>query len=179
MIWNYSRTLGSSRERMKLLLRNRALPAMLAIGLAIFLACAVWGFGVNASNRNVSPGALAVKPPSGATLTRRSPAPAAVQASDDTQVTLVTLTPRGFDPTEVIISQKRFVLAIDNLSQLNAVSIRFSQATGNPAAPLAVLQQMQMARTRVNANTFYELSPGEYWLTEDGHPNWRCKFTVQ
>jgi hypothetical protein len=161
-------------------LRRRPLVAALIFGLTVFVACTVWGFGVSAARREALPGALVVNPPVAAS----GPARAAVvvpqkdNPKDDTQVKLVTLTPRGFEPDEMLVSQKRFVLAIDNRSHLDEVFIQFSRITGNPAAPASKLQDVKMPRAKVNANSVFELPPGDYLLTEANHPNWVCTFTV-
>ena len=159
-------------------LRRKPVVTGLAVGSAVLSACAVWGLGARAYSRNTSTSALSVKPSPIATLTRRSATAIAVQAADDTQVKLVTLTPRGFEPDELLVSQKRFVLAIDNRSQLDTASIRFSQLTGNPAAPLSQLHLVQMPGGKVNSNTGFELPPGNYVLTEAKHPSWVCAITV-
>ena len=157
---------------------KRAKPIVVAIVAAIgFVGMSFTSTLFNArSVAKTAPVTEAIAP---AAVPAHSIAPAGgVQAPDDTQVKLVTLTPRGFEPNEILVSQKRFVLAIDNRSQLDMVSVQFSQLTGNPAAPLNQLQVMQMARARVNANTQFELPPGNYVLTEANHPNWVCAVTV-
>lgn len=159
-------------------LRRKPVFTGLTVSIAVLSACAVWGLGARVYSRDTSTSALSVKPSPIATLTRRSATATAVQAADDTQVKLVTLTPGGFEPDELLVSQKRFVLAIDNRSQLDTVSIRFSHVTGNPGAPLNLLQQLQMPRAKVNANTAFELPPGNYLLTEANHLGWVCEITV-
>jgi hypothetical protein len=161
-------------------LRRRPQVAALAAGLAVFVACAVWGFGVSAARREALTGTLVVNPPVATSVPARAAVvvPQKDNPKDDTQVKLVTLTPRGFEPDEMLVTQKRFVLAIDNRSQLDDVFIQFSRITGNPAAPASKLQEMKMPRAKVNANSVFELPPGDYLLTEANHPNWVCKFTV-
>ena len=173
----------ATNRRWQLGRRSSRTVALVAVaGLAGLLACVVLGIHARAASGKALLGktnaAPAATPPVDAVPSRPlNPAVAALQASD-TQVKLVTLSPRGFEPDEILITQKRFVLAIDNRSQLGEVSIQFLQVTGNPATPLSRLQEWQMARARVNANTVFELPPGDYLLTEVNHANWVCKFTV-
>lgn len=160
-----------------------------AVVIAALLGCAALAFGARPQRGHsdlsiAEPGhvkmlaALAVGPYGEAVPSRPLPPAVGAQQASDTQVKLVTLSPRGFEPDEILVTQKRFVLAIDNRSQLDEVSIQFLQVTGKPAAPLSRLQQWRMPRARVNANTLFELPPGDYLLTEVNHANWVCKLTV-
>lgn len=88
------------------------------------------------------------------------------------QVKLVTLTPRGFDPPELISSKSKFVLDVENITGLSEISLIFEKASQEP------VQTKQLSRGKVGWARAYDLEPGIYVLKEANHPDWRCTITV-
>jgi hypothetical protein len=93
---------------------------------------------------------------------------------ENLQVKLVTLTSRGFDPDEVLTTNGRFILDIENISGFPNASISLANNSTN-----AVVQTTQMPRGKIDYVKAFDLAAGTYVLTEASHPEWTCTITVQ
>jgi len=88
-------------------------------------------------------------------------------------VELITIEPQaGFVPNELNLHRGRFLLAVDNRSQLQTVSLKLDRVTGGRVDGVA------QPRERPDWRTLLDLTPGQYVLSEDSHPDWRCLITV-
>ena len=106
-----------------------------------------------------------------------SPKPylSAVSDSDQkerVQRELVTIRPTGFDPTEIRRVSGPFLLAIDNRSGSNTVTLRLSRERGDK------LQDVPLTRGHLKWRERINLTTGEYSLTEENHPDWSCRITI-
>ena len=160
------------------MLRNRTVVAVAAAVLAGLLACIV--IHVRASG---SHGPLTTTNDAKAEVRTKLVPPLTPRASralqdDGPSVKLVTLSAGGFEPRELLSSQSRFILMIDNLTALDDVLVQLSRA-GAGSAPGARIHEVGMPGGRINWTSTFELDPGEYVLTEATHPNWVCKLTVR
>ena len=164
-------------ERFRMILDSLLqLKPDLAIALVI-LACLAVTFAVSAYRRG--PKSKAYRP--GAEATAIQPLPPASPAprpTEDLSVELVTIHPYGFEPDELVLSKGRFLLAIDNRSRLDQLSVQLL-SPGAAEGTFVRSQVTRMPRGNVNWNRLVDLPPGEHVLTEENHPEWACKITIR
>ena len=88
------------------------------------------------------------------------------------QAELITLTPTGFEPTELTRPKGRFLFAIDNRSGLDDVEFYFERETGGRVnVPLS-------RRGKLAWREIVDLSPGTYILRATNDESWRCRITI-
>jgi hypothetical protein len=85
---------------------------------------------------------------------------------------LITITPRGFEPAEITRSKGRFLLAVDNRSGLDEVTLRLDRVAGNR------LREVNVPRKELDWSEAFDLNPGQYVLSEANHPQWICRLTI-
>jgi hypothetical protein len=84
----------------------------------------------------------------------------------------VTLTPTGFEPSELSLPKKGAFLVVANRSGLDAVALRLTRDAGQRVFELEIPgEQLDWAGE-------FTAPPGQYVLTEAGHPDWACRITV-
>ncbi len=88
------------------------------------------------------------------------------------EVEPVTVSPDGIEPAEITRPRGRFVLAVENRSGLEEVSLRLEAEAG------ARLREAGLSRRRLNWTDVLDLPPGRYLLTEANHGTWACRITV-
>lgn len=88
------------------------------------------------------------------------------------RVVRLALRPSGFDPAELIVRQGRALLAVDNISGLDDISLTLRRETGGGAYEAGV------RRGAVKWRQVLKLTPGTYLLGEAGRPDWVCRITV-
>jgi hypothetical protein len=84
----------------------------------------------------------------------------------------VTVTPTGFEPSELTLPKKGFFLVIANRSGLDSVTLRLTHDAGERVFEVEVPSEQLDWGGEVTA------PPGQYVLTEAGHPDWACRITV-
>lgn len=82
------------------------------------------------------------------------------------QTELVTVTPTGFDPAELTRPAGRFILAVENRSGLQEITLVLRDAGGRE-----VLRE-RVEREQLDWSGTLELTAGTYLLSEEGHPGW-------
>jgi len=88
------------------------------------------------------------------------------------QAELITVTPIGFEPSELTRPKGRFLLAIDNQSGLDEVEFYFERETaGRVNVPLS-------RRGRLAWREIVDLTPGTYLLRATNDESWRCRITI-
>ena len=88
------------------------------------------------------------------------------------QAELITLTPTGFEPTELTRPKGRFLFAIDNRSGLEDVEFYFERETGGRVnVPLS-------RHGKLAWREIVDLSPGTYILRATNDESWRCRLTI-
>ena len=106
---------------------------------------------------------------------KRAPSEAATMAQGPqapVQAELITVTPTGFEPSELIRSKGRFLLAIDNQSGLNEVEFYFERENaGRVNVPLS-------RRGKIAWREIVDLAPGTYILRAMNDESWRCRITI-
>ncbi len=101
-----------------------------------------------------------------------SPVPQRTRRIADIESELITITPHGFEPSEITRGQGRFLLSIDNRSGLETVGLRFSREDGSR------LRELSIPREEPDWSEVVELRPGRYVLTEDRNPEWTCVLII-
>lgn len=93
----------------------------------------------------------------------------------NTTIELLTLKPTGFDPPEITVPQKSFLLVIENRAGVRDLSFRFDKEVG------ARLNNIRVPYKRASWSGLVDLPPGEYKMTEVMRPEWvfRLKITPQ
>jgi len=113
--------------------------------------------------------ALAVVGPS----PRIDPASTSGTLTDDTlEVANIVLTRFGFEPNSITRSSTKFLLSVENRSPVGAIELHLDRVAG-----LRVHQQ-QVATERPEWRDFFTLEPGDYVLSEAGHPDWICNIKI-
>ena len=106
---------------------------------------------------------------------RRAPSEAATMVQGPqapVQAELITITPTGFEPTELTRAKGRFLLAIDNQSGLDEVEFYFErEAGGRVNVPLS-------RRGKIAWREIVDLTPGTYLLRATNDESWRCRITI-
>ena len=100
-----------------------------------------------------------------------APVIASAQERERLDSELVTLKPAGFEPAELSRTGGHFVLAVDNQSGLEGLTLRLMREDGAREREVRFGRRLRW-RERVN------LPPGNYMLTVAGHPAWACRITI-
>lgn len=88
----------------------------------------------------------------------------------------VTLTPYGFEPTEMNLRPSRVVLAVYNRTGLRELSLRIDREA--PGSPRERIAQERVPSSRWKWSNQLVLAPGTYIVSEEHHPEWVCRITV-
>ena len=94
------------------------------------------------------------------------------QPPDQLEAEVITILPRGFEPTEITRPKGKFLLSVENRSGLQRVEFHLSAESGS--------RIFQASRTWELAdwNEVVSPPPGKYVLTETNHPTWQCVITI-
>lgn len=85
---------------------------------------------------------------------------------------IITITPRGFEPTEITRPKGPFILVVDDRSELDGVTFRLDREAGDR------VREVRSVRERPDWDEVIDLTPGSYVLTEADHPDWLCRITI-
>lgn len=99
-------------------------------------------------------------------------APQAAATGEKIEAELITVRPTGFEPAEITRPAGRFILAIDNRSGLEAVSLQLHRETG------IKLHEVRIKRGKPDRSDLVNLPPGRYTLTESNNSDWVCHITI-
>jgi hypothetical protein len=78
----------------------------------------------------------------------------------------------GFEPKEINRPKGQFLLVVHNRSGVEEVNLRLDHEAGNR------LHEVRVGRDRLDWRAPLDLHPGQYVLTEAGHPGWICRINV-
>ena len=123
------------------------------------------------ANRERRVGVVSPTTPS-STEASSSAAPLSSQ-EDQIGAEIITIRPHGFEPKEIKCPKGRILLVVDNRSGLDEVSLRLNRVAGGS------LRAIRVPREILDWSDVVDLPPGNYVLTEAGHPNWICNITSQ
>jgi hypothetical protein len=94
------------------------------------------------------------------------------EAPADIQVVLLALRSDGFEPAEIKLAAGEYLFVVRNRSGLDEVNVRLFR--GNS-------EQLRSGKVGARRNDWkqrIQLTPGNYVLTETGHPEWTCRIEV-
>jgi hypothetical protein len=142
----------------------------------IFKTIAVWTLMIAIVLCGVLAGATARRKGSAIAGDRISPAlttqdePPSNKPRIDTEI--ISITPQGFEPTEIARPKGPFILRINNRSGLGELSLRLNSESGNN------LVVVPLNNGRANWNQALDLPPDNYIISEAGHSGWTCNLTI-
>jgi hypothetical protein len=149
----------------KALIRKSKIKSPLAITIAMLTASLVIiAFAVQASGWFAKPSLT--KTAGGENQTQNTPTAVRIETE------LVTIRRHGFEPQEITRPADPFILAVENRSGLEEVTLRLDRAAGNR------LKEVNIPRGKLNWRDAFDLPPGSYVLTEANHPDWVCSITI-
>ena|SRR5688572_24295518 len=93
-------------------------------------------------------------------------------ASDRVEAELLVLRSDGFTPNEITRPPGRFLLALQNHSNEEELSLVLKQQTG------ASVREVRMPKRQSKFKELWHLPPGRYVLVETKHPDWICTITI-
>lgn len=96
----------------------------------------------------------------------------ASSAEERIEVERLMISPAGFEPAEIRRPQGAFILAVNNQSGINEVTLRLEREAGNR------LNEVKMPKGKRYSNNTLDLKPGRYSLTEANHPDWAAQIIV-
>lgn len=85
---------------------------------------------------------------------------------------LVTLRATGFEPSELSRQAGRFLLAIDNQTELGDLAFRIVRENGVRVRDIAP------KRSRFRLRQVIELDAGRYYLVVVNHAEWTCRIVI-
>ena len=85
---------------------------------------------------------------------------------------LITITSTGFEPAELTRPAGKFLLEVDNRSEIEEVELRLDREQGGRE------KSPRIRRTAPEWGGAFDLPPGVYILSEATHPNWICRITL-
>jgi hypothetical protein len=85
---------------------------------------------------------------------------------------VITLTPRGIEPSRITRPAGRFLLVVENRSARTKLDVRLSRESGEG------LKNIPLSGRRVNWEEVVNLPQGTYVLTDIEHPERTCRITV-
>jgi hypothetical protein len=90
----------------------------------------------------------------------------------DMTVEMISVGPKGFEPASLTRPSGRFLLAINNRSGLEELSLQLISEDGT------LMQQARVNRRQPNWRSLVNLPAGTYRLTETSHADWICKIVI-
>jgi hypothetical protein len=85
---------------------------------------------------------------------------------------LITITPDGIEPAAISTSHGHFILAYENRSGLDNLSLQLTLRD-------SAVHQLPMTRLKTLWTGEFKLDKGIYELRESSHPEWVCTLTVR
>lgn len=108
------------------------------------------------------------------TATGRAPHAASAESKTDERIEAerITLQRTGFEPSEITRRHGRFLIAFDDRSGLEDVTLSLVRQTGVRVHDVGFDRNKKRWREIIN------LPPGYYRLTVANHPEWVCNLTI-
>jgi hypothetical protein len=85
---------------------------------------------------------------------------------------VITITRRGFEPREITRPAGRFLLLIENRTNLSPLVLQVRHNDGQGG------REIRLTREDSDWTGLLNLQPGRYLLNEVNHPRWSCQITV-
>ncbi len=100
----------------------------------------------------------------------------AVQQQEQIESELITVSRFGFMPLAIKRPAKDFVMTIVNRTADPELNLTLTRTVGN--RPTDKIIDVNLKRGRGSWNAHFNLPPGDYELSEAGHPEWKCTITL-
>jgi hypothetical protein len=97
----------------------------------------------------------------------------AVSRKEEVESEVITLLPTGFSPSEISRPKGRFLVVIDNRTELEEVTFSLHRDDGQK------LREAKRTKEQLIWRQIEDLPPGEYRLTVLDHPEWVCRITIK
>jgi hypothetical protein len=152
------------------LIRRRTLLFM----VAALMGCATLALAVNGYNTK-APDPVEVTASAAIAVAAVTPVQGFTQGQRPTSVReafLITITPDHIQPAQLTSSEGFFIIAIENRSGLENLSLRMTSKEG-------LIHQTDMPLLKTMWTGEFHLSKGTYELRESSHPDWVCTITVE
>jgi hypothetical protein len=146
--------------------QKRILWPVLSILLVAAIAFVFASTRGGAASTNIEANAPRPLPAFSGRPSRSEPTPA------DMEVETVSITPNGFEPSELRRPAGSFLLAVNNHGRPAEFSFEIYRVNGQRAHEIRGKKGQQRQRR------ILDLPPGEYVLKEVSHPDWGCKILV-
>lgn len=78
----------------------------------------------------------------------------------------------GIAPAEVRTHGKKFLLSLDNRTDVKQLTLRMTSSDGAP------IREIRVPGGGGDWSELFELQPGTYTFSAVGHPNWACTIVV-
>lgn len=85
---------------------------------------------------------------------------------------IITITSTGFEPTEITRPAGRFLLAIQDRTGFEELTLQVNREGSNAQFLVPTRKKRRAWRDAINPPS------GRYLLTEANHPEWRCLITI-
>lgn len=86
---------------------------------------------------------------------------------------VITLSSTGFTPSEISRPRGRFVIMVDNRTEIEEVILHLNRDDGQR------LREAKRTKEELIWKQLEDLPPGEYRLTVLDHPEWVCRITIK
>jgi hypothetical protein len=116
--------------------------------------------------------ATSAEKPTTKPLVKPPAAPAERSPNSDIFSSLITLRPSGFEPSEITGPAGRWLLLVDNRSGSPEMWLRLDREKGKR------LHEVRVRHESLDWHDLFDLTPGEYVLTDTHHPDFACHITV-
>ena len=83
------------------------------------------------------------------------------------------LTSGGFAPAELRPHGKKFLLSLDNRTDVKELTLRMVRNDG------VQIREIRVPGGGGDWSELFELQPGSYTFSEVGHPNWTCTIIIK
>ncbi len=151
--------------RSKAMIKNRAMYAAFACALSVATLAVAHSSSWRSQALSETSLEVATEPISPETVT---------QTRDRLEAERITLRPTGFEPAEITRPAGRFLLAVNDRSGKESVTLLLVRATGDLLNEARMRDRPRKHEWRQVVN----LPAGRYELREALHPEWRCQITL-
>jgi hypothetical protein len=115
-------------------------------------------------------------------LTARANNPALTQQSTPAPVKVITITvtSRGFDPSEIEVPEGRYLISINNRSEIPDLDLRFGALNARKLKESKRLKDKDGHELKsLDWRGLFNLDKGIYKITESSHPDWSVEIRVE
>src|SRR5262245_20096215 len=105
-------------------------------------------------------------------IATQQPSAQAIGRRAKLQAELITLLPYGFMQATITRPKGPFVLAVDNRSGLDVMSLQLTREMGNK------IHEVNVPGETLDWNKVIDLDTGRYVLSEINHPKWGCTLII-